>query len=90
MSTYEWNEEKNIELLKTRGVTFEEVVAAFDQGRLVGIEKHSNPAKYPHQKMYIVCMNDYVYSVPFVESEDIIFLKTIIPSRKFKKKYHAS
>jgi len=32
-------------------------------------------------------MNEYVYPVPFVKDGDIIFLKTIIPSRKATSKY---
>ena len=32
-------------------------------------------------------MEDYLYLVPFVESEEEVFLKTIIPSRKAKKKF---
>jgi hypothetical protein len=30
---------------------------------------------------------DYVYLVPFVEDENTVFLKTIIPSRKATKQY---
>jgi len=37
--------------------------------------------------MYILNINDYAYLVPFVEKEEEIFLKTIIPSRKATKKY---
>jgi hypothetical protein len=32
-------------------------------------------------------MKEYVYLVPYVESPDVVFLKTIIPSRKFTKLY---
>jgi hypothetical protein len=32
-------------------------------------------------------INDYVYYVPFIEDNEKIFLKTIIPSRKYTKKY---
>ena len=35
----------------------------------------------------VVAINDYVYLVPFIESEDELFLKTIIPSRKATKLY---
>jgi hypothetical protein len=31
--------------------------------------------------------DDYVYLVPFVEDEQTVFLKTIIPSRKATKQY---
>jgi len=35
----------------------------------------------------VVRRDDYVYLVPFVEDEKLIFLKTIIPSRKATKEY---
>jgi len=31
---------------------------------------------------------NYVYLVPYVEDENSIFLKTIIPSRQMNKKYN--
>jgi len=42
---------------------------------------------HPNQKIFVLEIDEYVYIVPFVENEDEIFLKTIIPSRKFTKKY---
>jgi len=48
---------------------------------------HPNRAKYPHQQVFIVLVEEYVYMVPFVEDEEKYFLKTIIPSRKFKREY---
>jgi hypothetical protein len=35
----------------------------------------------------VIAIEDYVYLVPFIESEEEVFLKTIIPSRKATKKY---
>jgi hypothetical protein len=35
----------------------------------------------------VVAIEEYVYLVPFVESEDEVFLKTVIPSRKATKNY---
>ena len=37
----------------------------------------------------MVEVDDYVYAVPFVESDNEIFLKTIIPSRKATKQYRS-
>ena len=39
------------------------------------------------KSLFVVCIDDYAYLVPYVESEEEIFLKTIIPSRKFTKIY---
>ena len=54
---------------------------------LLDIIEHPNPDKYPDQKVFVVDVDDYVYLVPFVETEECVFLKTIIPSRKMTKKY---
>ena len=43
--------------------------------------------KFGHQKQFLVEANDYIYIVPFVEEDNRIFLKTIIPSRKMTKRY---
>jgi hypothetical protein len=42
--------------------------------------------KYPGQKIAMVAIEGYVYLVPYVENNDEIFLKTIIPSRKATNK----
>jgi len=34
-----------------------------------------------------VRIEDYIYSVPFVEDNEKVFLKTIIPNRKATKKH---
>lgn len=49
--------------------------------------EHPNQEKYKGQKMFVVQGDDYAYLVPFVEDENDVFLKTIIPSRKATKKY---
>ncbi len=87
MLAFRWSEEKNTLLKRTRGIGFEEVVAAIDQGYLLDLREHPNKEQYAHQKVYVVMMRSYVYIVPFVESETEIFLKTIIPSRKETRRY---
>jgi hypothetical protein len=51
------------------------------------IVQHPNQEKYKGQKIFIINIDNYAYLVPFVESEQEIFLKTTIPSRKATKKY---
>ena len=50
-------------------------------------KKHTNQETYSGQKVYVLEINNYIYLVSFVETENEIFLKTIIPSRKATKKY---
>jgi uncharacterized DUF497 family protein len=85
-----WDSLKNAQLFRDRGVCFEDVLFALDQGALLDIVSHPNRAKYPGQRLMIVQLGQYAYLVPYVEAEEHLFLKTIIPSRKATKKYLGS
>ncbi len=87
MKYFDWNNDKNEELLKDRRVSFEEVVFCIMNGGLLDMMEHPNKSKYTNQNIFIVDIDDYVYLVPFVEEDEVVFLKTIIPSRKMTKKY---
>jgi uncharacterized DUF497 family protein len=87
MKRYEWNEEKNRLLRKERGISFEEIIEALKQGKLLDRYKHPNEEQYCHQEIMVVEVDDYAYLVPFVEDEEKFFLKTIYKSRKATKKY---
>ena len=82
-----WDEGKNEWLKEHRGVCFEQVVIIVEQDNALEIVNHPNKEKYPDQKIAIVMISDYTYLVPYVEDEEGIFLKTIIPSRKATEKY---
>jgi uncharacterized DUF497 family protein len=84
---FDWDDAKNIKLMKERGVSFEEVVSYIEAGNLLAVVE--GQGKYNHQKQYVLVMANYVYVVPFVENEGKIFLKTIMPSRKLTKRYLA-
>jgi arginine repressor len=79
-----WNSEKNELLEKERGLCFEEIACMIEAGKILAIEE--NPG-YPSQKLYIIDIEGYAVIVPFVETDDEIFLKTAFPSRKYTKKY---
>ena len=86
--TYNFSTEKNQQLIKDRHISFEEVIMAIQEGRLLDILPHPNQVKYPHQKVYVLDINCYVYVVPFVrQDENSVFLKTIFPHRKLTKQY---
>jgi len=87
MRHYVWNVEKNEYLKKERGISFEDVVFHIGAGEVVDIFEHPNQERYPGQRIMVVVVEGYAYLVPFVESEEEVFLKTIIPSRKATKQY---
>jgi hypothetical protein len=47
---------------------------------------HPYTERYPVQKIRVVTIEDYIYLVPFIETDEEVLLKTIIPSRKAMKK----
>ena len=88
--TFAWKPEKN-ELLKlTRGIGFEDVDFSIEAGRVLEMFDHPNQPQYPGQMIYAIEIADYVYLVPFVETADEVFLKTIIPSGKAAKRYRSA
>ena len=56
-------------------------------GDILNTVDRPNQHKYPGQKIHTVEIEGYVYLIPFVESEEEVFLKTIIPSRKATKSF---
>jgi uncharacterized DUF497 family protein len=87
MTFFSWDNEKNQLLKSERNISFEEVVFHLEKKHILDIVQHPNQKKYKDQKIFVVNIDNYAYLVPFVESEQEIFLKTIIPSRKATKKY---
>jgi len=87
MKVFNWNPEKNRQLIEERGRSFEEVVFYIQAGGLIDDIGHPNSTAYPSQRLFVVAIEDYVYLVPYVEEGEELFLKTIIPSRKFTKIY---
>ena len=82
-----WDEEKNQLLQLQRDVGFEEVLEKIANGEIISRRIHPNTDKYPNQQIFVLEINGYVWYVPFVETDEEIFLKTIIPSRKLTKEF---
>ncbi|MFT5208048.1 MAG: hypothetical protein ACI9CF_001812 [Candidatus Omnitrophota bacterium] len=85
MLTYRWDPKKNEKLLAERDISFDEIIERINAGYLLDIIPGAKD--YKHQNQLIVNVEQYVYIIPFVRSNDEIFLKTIIPSRKLTKIY---
>lgn len=87
MKYFAWDEAKNGKLKAERGIGFEEIVFHLGRGDLLDILEHPHPERYAGQRIFVVRREEYVYLVPFVEDDKVVFLKTIIPSRKATKQY---
>lgn len=85
---FRYNHEKNAVLTQERGIGFEEIIQAIEDGNLLDIRPHHNPTSYPNQNILYVRVLDEVYAVPFIEEiNSTIFLKTLFPSRKACKEF---
>jgi uncharacterized DUF497 family protein len=86
---YNWSAAKNEMLVRERGISFERIVFEISMGNEVAMVMHPNQDRYPGQMISVVEVDDYVYLVPFVETESEIFLKAIIPSRKATRQFRS-
>ena len=87
MKYFDWSEDKNEVLKETRNISFEEVVFAISNEKILDVVEHPNKEKYLNQKMFIIEIRNYAYIVPFVEDAKKYFLKTIYPSREATKEF---
>ena len=86
--TINFSEVKNQLLKATRGVGFDEIVDAFNDGNLLAYIAHPSHLR-PNQRLYVVQVGKYAYAIPYVinSQKNEIFLKTAYPSRMLTKKY---
>jgi uncharacterized DUF497 family protein len=85
---FEWDALKNQKLKQGRGISFDDVVTAIEEDRVLDVIPHPNSKKYPSQFMMIVEIYEYAYCVPFTRRDaEVFFLKTIFPNRKMTRDY---
>ena len=87
MKLYEWSDEKNAWLRQERGITFEDIVFHLAHGGLLDTIEHPDQRWCAGQRVFVVKVEEHIRLVPFVEDDEVIFLKTIVPSRKMTKQY---
>ena len=80
----EWNEDKNKQIQAERNLSFEAIVIAIEQGKLIDIVPNLS-SHHAHQNVLVVEIDNYLVLVPFVEDEEKIFLKIAFRSRKIMK-----
>ena len=57
MNQFNWSPEKNQILIEERGISFERVVAAVEQGHMIDVVDHPNQQRYPGQSIYILTLS---------------------------------
>lgn len=90
MKPFAWSPEKNAQLITDRDLCFEAVVVAIEAGELLDVLEHPNQDRYPGQRILVVRIDGYRHLVPYVEADDHLFLKTIVPSRKDQRDYETN
>lgn len=83
---FEFSEEKNLILKETRNISFEQVILAIKNNKIIDDLINKNHSK---QRVLVLEIKNYIYAVPYVfdKNKNTIFLKTIYPSRALTKKY---
>ena len=87
MKIINWNTEKSNLLRAERGICFEDLVFYIEKGEILDDYSHPNQQDYPEQRIMVIGISNYAYLVPYVENDQELFLKTIIPSRKATHRY---
>ena len=87
MKHINWNTQKSLKLKELRGICFEDVVYYIEKGDVLDDYEHPNQKRYSRQRIMVIGVDNYAYLVSYVEDEEEIFLKTIIPSRKATEIY---
>ena len=57
MKFYNWNAEKNEQLIAERGVSFEEIVFYIENGGLLDEIAHPNARDSAHQRIFVVAVD---------------------------------
>jgi hypothetical protein len=82
-----WSAEKDLLLRSdpTRdGIGLVECAVAIEEGRI--LDDLPNPVR-PGQRVLVLEINAYAYVVPYVTDGEVMFLKTMFPSRKHTAQY---
>jgi hypothetical protein len=87
MKSINWNTEKSGTIKSSRGICFEDVVFFIERGDILDDYLHPNQKDYPGQRIMVINIANYAYLIPYVENDEELFLKTIIPSRKATQRY---
>lgn len=84
---FDWDPSKNDFLKTTREISFEAIVVHLGRGDLWKTAEHPDQKAHPGQRLFFVIVGDYIHIVPYEVRGEIIWLITIIPSRKATKDY---
>lgn len=82
MKTIRWNLDKAKKIKLERNISIEKIAVMIEDLDYIGIMDISSR---PGQKMFLLDYNEYIVCVPFVETDEEIFIKTAYRNRKINK-----
>ena len=80
---YQWNPKKNDELKSKDRPSFEDAVKAMNTNIIIADFKNPN---YSTQRITVVLINNYPHAVVYEIRGKVVWLVTVYPTRKFKKR----
>ena len=81
-----WDASKNQKLIQEGRPSFEQVVQATVEGKMLDLIENSSH-RHQSQQVIIISVNEYTCAVPFEETQYYYILKTVFPSRKLHTIY---
>lgn len=87
--SFDFSREKDEVLREVRHIGFTDIITAIKNYCLLDDIKHFNSDRYPNQRIFIVVVEGEIFAVPYILQKErlVIFLKTIYPSRKLRRRY---
>ncbi len=83
---FRFSPEKDAWLRRERSMSFDEIIHRIRLRNIIAKGKSRNSSKYPTQEVFVVEIDDYCWTVPYIANNKEIFLKTAFPDRKINKK----
>lgn len=80
-----FDREKNEKLKRERGISFEMAIEKISRDDILIDYAHPDRNKYPRQRIAVIMLHQYPHCVPYIDLGTTWVLKTIYPSRIFKR-----
>ncbi len=83
---FHYEERKAEWLRRERGLSFDVIADYMRNGSVADVVGNPSP-RYPHKKIALMEIEDYIVAVPYVRKDNKVFLKTAFKSRKANRQY---
>ena len=81
---FRFDPDKDERLRLARGIGFFDAIEAIETGRILLDFEHPDQVRYPGQRVLVLDIHGYAHCVPYLNDRQVLVLKTVYPSCKFK------